>query len=129
MTAGRARALVEAYHRGRISRRQLAEGLWRLYAEEVAGPLAPDRAGPADGTPEAGEADGAAPGLPRRAASGLWILLTADACHFCGRRDLPVVALKAGEDDPGWVHLCLDDLERIRGEARAFLGGGEDVSA
>lgn len=135
MGARRARALIEAHHQGRIDRRRLAEGLARLYVEELAAPLAPERLQPLAGEPEAGGPPGmprppastpsADPFVPRPSADGLWLLLVHDRCHLCGRAGLPVVALAREGEEPEWVHVCLDDLERIRGEARAFLGEGD----
>lgn len=130
--AARARALIEAYHAGRLDRRRLAEGLGRLFAEEFAQSLAPaldearreaaGDAGAASPDPAHGPAPAAVPGAP--ALPGLWLLLVADACHFCGRRGLPVMALRSTGDpdeEAPWVHLCLEDLEAIRDQARALL--------
>lgn len=136
----RARALIHAFHEGRLSREELARELWRLHAEEFGEPLAPERLpAPADRA-TAGERDTAGPGgsdgadaglppWPRPAAPGLWLLVTSDTCHFCGRRGIPVLALKGGEDWDEWVHVCLDDLEVMRAQARAVAEGGAEGQA
>lgn len=122
VTVPRARDLIAAHHAGRITRRQLAEGLWALYAEEFGEPLAPasGRSRRAAGLAEAASG----PPWPRPPAPGIWILVMSDRCHFCGREGIPVVALRADDDDEvGWVHVCLDDLELIRAQVRPLVAG------
>jgi len=128
----RAQRLIERFHAGLIDGAAYLRELQALLAEEFAAELAGDLTVPAeagrderDEIDDVDDADQIRRMFPTRDdAPGLWLVLGDARCHFCGRR-LPVLALKPSGDDPGgWVHLCLDDLELIRGQAADALAAG-----
>lgn len=126
----RAQRLIERFHAGLIDAEVYVQGLQQLFQEEFAQELSVEPAGPAappGPSPDAGDGDQRDEDeairrlFPTRDdAPGLWLVLGQDRCHYCGRT-LPVLALKADDEDGGWVHLCLDDLDLIRSQAEAAL--------